>query len=565
MSVDEVVRVRAAGTEPSRRDGRRGPARAGSVRRDGRRPAAGTVRARHRGALRPRRRRCSAKAGRPTSGGCCWRGASTWSVTSAGRRRCWAAWTCRGGGPGGSARGTSTAAYLATGRASTAGRFFCVPAAALRRLGDDLVPAGRAPHRGAVPHGAELRVHDPAEGGPDRAGHPRRRSGAPAQQPGRGRDAGRRRPRRRRAPAMLVSLRRLAAERGHGRAVHRARHPAAGARARRPVRRIRWRWPTARPRSSDWLAAHGVERPWGTAAALARAGADVAWCDRAARCSPAGALEPGLEWVASTLTSASLLAQVKESTRAHLRPGGGGEVLLPARSGVDAVDRRRRGAGEHPDDAGGTGSRRRCGWCATSAPTSPGSRPPRPSSTRCGPTSSTTPCTRWRTAGRSGCRPGPTARAAWSWRSATPGSGMSPEVQLHAFDPFFTTRASGRASASAWTSPAASSRGTGARSPSTAPDGETVLRVRLPAGGPLTATMARCCSPTSSPPPPRSPPPGPARRRPRRSPTCCARADADEVEPVTAWLAGEPRQGRLGVGWRTLSRLAGATRPPRRR
>jgi DNA ligase 1 len=35
------------------------------------------------------------------------------------------------------------------------------------------------------------------------------------------------------------------------------------------------------------------------------------------------------------------------------------------------------------------------------------------------------------------------------------------------------------------------------------------------------------------------------------------RADAEEVEPVTAWLAGELQQGRLGVGWRTLSRLAG--------
>jgi DNA ligase 1 len=35
------------------------------------------------------------------------------------------------------------------------------------------------------------------------------------------------------------------------------------------------------------------------------------------------------------------------------------------------------------------------------------------------------------------------------------------------------------------------------------------------------------------------------------------RAGAEEVEPVTAWLAGELRQGRLGVGWRTLSRLAG--------
>ena len=39
------------------------------------------------------------------------------------------------------------------------------------------------------------------------------------------------------------------------------------------------------------------------------------------------------------------------------------------------------------------------------------------------------------------------------------------------------------------------------------------------------------------------------------------RADADEVEPVTAWLAGEPRQGRTGVGWRTLSKLTPTPRP----
>ena len=34
------------------------------------------------------------------------------------------------------------------------------------------------------------------------------------------------------------------------------------------------------------------------------------------------------------------------------------------------------------------------------------------------------------------------------------------------------------------------------------------------------------------------------------------RASVDEVEPVTAWLAGDPLQGRTGVGWRTLSKLA---------
>ncbi|WP_138759847.1 ATP-dependent DNA ligase [Modestobacter altitudinis] len=35
------------------------------------------------------------------------------------------------------------------------------------------------------------------------------------------------------------------------------------------------------------------------------------------------------------------------------------------------------------------------------------------------------------------------------------------------------------------------------------------------------------------------------------------RAGGAEVEPVTAWLSGELRQGRLGLGWRTLSRLTG--------
>jgi DNA ligase 1 len=29
-----------------------------------------------------------------------------------------------------------------------------------------------------------------------------------------------------------------------------------------------------------------------------------------------------------------------------------------------------------------------------------------------------------------------------------------------------------------------------------------------------------------------------------------------EVEPAVAWLAGEPRQGRMGIGWRTLAALA---------
>jgi signal transduction histidine kinase len=48
---------------------------------------------------------------------------------------------------------------------------------------------------------------------------------------------------------------------------------------------------------------------------LAAAGVDVAWCERAAIVLGAAALEPGLEWVAGTLSMATLLSEAKESTR----------------------------------------------------------------------------------------------------------------------------------------------------------------------------------------------------------------------------------------------------------
>ncbi len=66
---------------------------------------------------------------------------------------------------------------------------------------------------------------------------------------------------------------------------------------------------------SDWLEANGVERGWVMAAALADAGADVDWCDRAAAVLDGGALQPGLTWVTSTLSVTTLLSEVKESTR----------------------------------------------------------------------------------------------------------------------------------------------------------------------------------------------------------------------------------------------------------
>ena len=66
---------------------------------------------------------------------------------------------------------------------------------------------------------------------------------------------------------------------------------------------------------SSWLVGHGVAREWAIAQTLAAAGVDVAWCERAATVLTESALEPGLEWVAGALSVASLLSEVKESTR----------------------------------------------------------------------------------------------------------------------------------------------------------------------------------------------------------------------------------------------------------
>jgi signal transduction histidine kinase len=66
---------------------------------------------------------------------------------------------------------------------------------------------------------------------------------------------------------------------------------------------------------SSWLAAHGIEREWTIAAPLAAAGVDPAWCERAATVLEGSALQPGLEWVASTFSVATLLGEVRESTR----------------------------------------------------------------------------------------------------------------------------------------------------------------------------------------------------------------------------------------------------------
>jgi len=66
---------------------------------------------------------------------------------------------------------------------------------------------------------------------------------------------------------------------------------------------------------SEWLTSHGVEREWVIAPPLAAAGVDLAWCERAAAVLEGPALEPGLEWVASTFSAATLTAELKDSAR----------------------------------------------------------------------------------------------------------------------------------------------------------------------------------------------------------------------------------------------------------
>jgi signal transduction histidine kinase len=66
---------------------------------------------------------------------------------------------------------------------------------------------------------------------------------------------------------------------------------------------------------STWLDNHGVARAWIIAPQLVAAGVDLAWLARAAHVLEGPALQPGLEWVASTFAVGALLSEAKESTR----------------------------------------------------------------------------------------------------------------------------------------------------------------------------------------------------------------------------------------------------------
>lgn len=64
-----------------------------------------------------------------------------------------------------------------------------------------------------------------------------------------------------------------------------------------------------------WFDSHGVERGWLIAPPLAAAGIDPPWCAEVAGLLEGAALQPGLEWVASTFSATAQLSEVRESTR----------------------------------------------------------------------------------------------------------------------------------------------------------------------------------------------------------------------------------------------------------
>jgi signal transduction histidine kinase len=65
---------------------------------------------------------------------------------------------------------------------------------------------------------------------------------------------------------------------------------------------------------SSWLDDHDVEDAWSIAPALAAADVDLEWCERLAEVVDGDVLGPALVWVSGTLTTLSLLTEMKEAT-----------------------------------------------------------------------------------------------------------------------------------------------------------------------------------------------------------------------------------------------------------
>jgi signal transduction histidine kinase len=370
-------------------------------------------------------------------------------------------------------------AYLATGRAVTAGRFFCVPAGALADWATTWFPLGvhliEGLFRTARSFESTTRQKEAlAALGTLAAGlaHQLNNPAAAATRAADGLAEA--------SAALLVSLRRLAAAAVTSEqftALDTLRlgipHQSAPADPMEVADR--------EAAVADWLTAHGVARPWAPAAALARAGADVAWCERVATVLGGSALEPGVEWVAATLTTASLLAQVKESTRRI------SDLVTAARSYAQ-LD---RASMQWTDVAEGLDSTLLV--LADRIPSEVqvvrdfGADVPRIEAAAAELNQVWTNLVDnalHAMAGRGTLRVSTRAdgRGGVVVEIGDTGAGLTPEAQLHAFDPFFTTRSVGEGVGLGLDIARRIVEGHRGEIAIEADAGETVLRVRLPAG-----------------------------------------------------------------------------------
>jgi signal transduction histidine kinase len=371
-------------------------------------------------------------------------------------------------------------AYLATGRASTEGRFFRVPAGALRGWATTWFPLGvhliEGLFRTARSFESTTRQKEALIALGTLAAGLAHQLNNPAAAATRAADG-----LAEASAALLVCLRRLATSAATAEQFTALDTLRLGL-AQQPAPADPMEVADREAAVADWLTAHGVDRPWGIAAAVARAGADVAWCDRVAALLGGTTLQPGLEWVASTLTTASLLAQVKESTRRI-------SDLVAAASSYSQLD---RASMQWTDVAEGLESTLM--MLADRIPPEVrvvrdfGADVPRIQAAAAELNQVWTNLVDnalHALAGRGTLRVStrPDARGGVVVEIADTGSGLTAEAQMHAFDPFFTTRGVGEGVGLGLDIARRIVEGHRGEIAIDAPAGETVLRVRLPSGG----------------------------------------------------------------------------------
>ncbi len=66
---------------------------------------------------------------------------------------------------------------------------------------------------------------------------------------------------------------------------------------------------------TDWLEDHSIERSWAIAPSLAAAGVSTSWLERVLSALSGPALQAGLEWVVSAVTTTALINEAQDSTR----------------------------------------------------------------------------------------------------------------------------------------------------------------------------------------------------------------------------------------------------------